>query len=202
MSAKKAFAIPLSIPLSLWYPVIVFLLVTLIILVSVLIYIYYNKADNVVVVRTQNSSMINPMIEQQTSMHTAMPAMPAMQTTTATRSKDELPVYPKELPQYNSESYQQVGILTSSETNKEPIILPLFSRKLHNHSDRYNYYTATDKNNMMRLPIRMNNNDCEDTIGCKEIYDKESVVVEIYKDRVFTATIYKKESPQYFADRY
>lgn len=171
---------------SLLYPLIYLLLIIIIILISVLIYIYYNK-DNVVIVKT-------PITQ-------SMPIMP-VETNTIYVKREELPVYPRELPKYNNESYQQIGILTSAETDKEPIVLPLFSRKLQNHSDRYNYYTATDKNNMMRLPIRMNDTDCEDTIGCKEIYDKDTVVVEIYKDRLFTATIYKKESPQYFADRY
>ena len=55
---------------------------------------------------------------------------------------------------------------------------------------------------MMRLPIKIDNMSCEDTIGCREIYDNDKITLEIYKGRIFTATIYKKDVPQYFADNY
>lgn len=112
------------------------------------------------------------------------------------------PVYPNKLPSYNNTEYQQIGILTSDETDKEPIVLPLFSRKIGNRNDRYNYYTATDKNNMMRLPIKIDNNNCEDDIGCKEIYNDDKINIDIYKGRIFTSTIYKVDAPRYFAERY
>lgn len=181
MTFKKTFTY------SSLYPLICLLLIILIILVSILIYIYTSKK---IIITTQQPN-------NTTNTHVGLKTDTVYITKAETT---EIPVYPRELPKYNKENYQQVGILTSND--KEPLILPLFSRKLHNHSDRYNYYTATDKNNMMRLPIRINNADCEDTIGCKEIYDKDTINVEIYKDRVFTATIYKIDAPQYFADRY
>lgn len=118
------------------------------------------------------------------------------------KSNDRLPVYPKELPQYSSADYQQVGILTAQETDKEPVILPLYGRKLYNRSDRWQYYTATDKNNMMRLPLNYENRDCEDDVGCRELYNGDKLTVDIYKDREFTATIYRTDAPHYFADRY
>jgi hypothetical protein len=118
------------------------------------------------------------------------------------KSNDRLPVYPKDLPQYSSPDYQQVGILTAQETDKEPVILPLYGRKLYNRSDRWQYYTATDKNNMMRLPLNYENRDCEDDVGCKELYNGDKITVDIYKDREFTATIYRIDSPRYFADAY
>lgn len=118
------------------------------------------------------------------------------------KESDDIDVYPKKLPTYNNTSYQQIGILTSDETDKEPIVLPLFSRKVNHHKERWNYYTATDKNNMMRLPIKIENTNCEDDIGCREIYNNDKLTIEIYKGRTFTATIYKVDSPQYFADKY
>lgn len=118
------------------------------------------------------------------------------------KSNDRLPVFPKDLPQYSSSDYQQIGILTAQETDKEPVILPLYGRKLYNRSDRWQYYTATDKNNMMRLPLNYENRDCEDDVGCKELYTGDKLTVDIYKDREFTATIYRTDAPHYFADRY
>lgn len=113
-----------------------------------------------------------------------------------------IPHYPSTLPKYNQPEYQQVGILTSSETEKEPIVLPLFGRKLYNRSDRWQYYTATDKNNLMRIPLSYENQECEDDIGCKEIYSGDKLSVSIYQDRVFTATIYKTQAPRYFSSSY
>lgn len=97
-------------------------------------------------------------------------------------------------------SYTQIGILTSNETDKEPIVLPLFGRKIR--SDRWQYYTATDKTNMLRIPLRFGNRDCEDVIGCDEIYTGDKLFVEVYQGREFTATIYKVNPPQYFASPY
>ena len=113
-----------------------------------------------------------------------------------------IPIYPKELPSYdNNHEYQQVGILTSND-EKEPIILPLLSKRANNHRDRWNYYTKTDKNTMLRLPISYNNMKCDDDIGCNEIYDGNTLNIEMYKGKTFTATIYKKLTPSYFADKY
>jgi len=117
-------------------------------------------------------------------------------------TKDSSPYYPKNLPKYTSSDYQQIGMLTSNQTDKEPIILPLFGRKLYNRSDRWQYYTATDKNNMMRIPLQFDNRDCEDDVGCKEISNGDKISVEIYQGREFTATVYKTDAPHYFADQY
>jgi hypothetical protein len=127
--------------------------------------------------------------------------------------KSSIPVYPKELPTYEDNSvssvsrvYQQVGILTSNDSSSggsnEPTILPLFSKRANNHRDRWNYYTTTDKNTMLRLPIRHDNMNCDDDIGCNEIYDGNTLYIEMYKGKTFTATIYKKQTLSYFADKY
>lgn len=116
--------------------------------------------------------------------------------------RDSIPHYPSNLPRYGSSQYQQVGILTSEEADKEPIVLPLFGRKLENRSDRWQYYTATDKNNMMRIPLMYQNRECEDEVGCSEIYTGDTLQISIYQGRTFTATIYRTEAPRYFSSQY
>ena len=164
---------------NLWYIIISILLI---ILISLVIFLIYNKTipkkDNIIIIKEKAEDKI----------------------TINNNTPDNIPIYPKNLPTYNNTSYQQIGILTSDET--DPLILPLFSRKINNRNDRFNYYTATDKNNMMRLPIKKNNIMCDDDIGCNEIYNNDTLTIEIYKDRTFTATIYKIDAPQYFADKY
>ena len=135
------------------------------------------------------------------------PACPKVDTSITSNTSNNttttsIPVYPKELPSYdNNREYQQVGILTSNDNN-EPIILPLFSKRANNHRDRWNYYTTTDKNTMLRLPISHDNMKCDDDIGCNEIYDGNTLYIEMYKGKTFTATIYKKQAPSYFAEKY
>jgi len=132
----------------------------------------------------------------------ACPSCPKVDSRASSAASVSIPVYPKELPSYdNNREYQQVGILTSNDDN-EPIILPLFSKRANNHRDRWNYYTTTDKNTMLRLPISHDNMKCDDDIGCNEIYDGNTLYIEMYKGKTFKATIYKKQAPSYFAEKY
>lgn len=168
-----------------WYYILSILLILVIILLSYIIYfLITNKKNNI------TKSNDNIIVKERVII------------TPDKNDNELLPVYPKELPKYNNASYQQIGILTANEEDKEPIILPLFSKKIENRNNRWNYYTATDKNNMMRLPIKYDNQKCDDDIGCREIYDGDRIYIEIYEGREFTATIYKIEAPKYFADKY
>jgi len=86
--------------------------------------------------------------------------------------------------------YQQVGILSSKDLDEDPIILPLFGRKMISR-DRWEYYTASDKYNMWKLPVQYLNRDCQSDVGCDEIYNGVEVVVPEYANKVFVAKIYK-----------
>lgn len=118
------------------------------------------------------------------------------------------PVYPSRLPDYplrNYSSYQQVGVLvlrdehdnevgTGESANgrqrPDPVILPLFGRKQANR-DRWDYYTASDKYHMMRLPVMFERRSCDDEVGCNEIYNDQLVMVPDYGNKEFVARIYK-----------
>ena len=172
---------------------VIFVLAILLLIVSTLLYYANsnksNKKDIIIVDKNVkvNSSPVCP----------ACPLCPS-----CPKIDNSIPIYPKELPSYdNNREYQQVGILTSND-DTEPIILPLFSKRANNHRDRWNYYTTTDKNTMLRLPISHNNTKCDDDIGCNEIYDGNTLYIEMYKGKTFTATIYKKQTLSYFADKY
>lgn len=181
-----------------WFILLSILLIVLILLVAVLIYVIYTRKNEPV-----TSCPIQPVKYVQPVQHVqAVQPVQQQPIKQEADTRENVPVYPNKLPKYNSQEYQQVGILTANEVDKEPIVLPLFARKLQNNRDRWQYYTATDKNHMMRLPIRHDNMKCEDDIGCKEIYDGDTLSVEIYQGRTFTATIYKVDAPKYFADDY
>lgn len=164
----------------------IFVLAVLLMIVSTLL--YYARSNKDIIV-------IDKKVKVDSSI--ACPVCPS-----CPKAENSIPIYPKELPSYdNNREYQQVGILTSND-DKEPIILPLFSKRANNHRDRWNYYTTTDKNTMLRLPISHDNMKCDDDIGCNEIYDGNTLYIEMYKGKTFTATIYKKQTLSYFADKY
>jgi len=91
-------------------------------------------------------------------------------------------------------SYQQVGILT--RTNGEQTILPLFGRQLYANRDKWNYYTQSDQNNSVKLPITFKGKSGTNEYGCDSVYNGDSVFVEGYND-AFNVTVYDNSQPTY-----
>ena len=111
---------------------------------------------------------------------------------------------PSLMPQFNSgtmpviptrglpEAYQSMGIVTTSSGE----LLPLYGRRLASRSDRFNYYTRTDTNNPIPLPIRHKKRDCQDDVGCDELYDGDNVEISPTKQSG-NVTIYRFNGPTY-----
>jgi hypothetical protein len=93
--------------------------------------------------------------------------------------------------------FQQIGVLTaeggsSSSAAPDRTILPLYGRELDPRRSRWNYYTRTDGSNPVQVPVRVRNRVCDDdTNGCDEVYDGDSVNVPVL-GRSFKASIYRK----------
>jgi len=93
--------------------------------------------------------------------------------------------------------YQQVGILTgeggsSGSASPDRTILPLFGRELDARRGRWNYYTRTDGNNPVQVPVRSRNRVCDDDAnGCDEVSSDDSIHVPAL-GRSFKATVYRK----------
>jgi len=107
------------------------------------------------------------------------------------------PAYPlRGVPQ----SFQQMGTIVSSapdaSPDAQPTILPLVGRPSPTNRDRWNYYTATDQYNMMRVAVAVDGKDCQEDVGCREITNGDTISVPAYK-KDFTAQIYKYDRPQY-----
>ena len=86
------------------------------------------------------------------------------------------------------QEYQSMGIVKTSDGK----LLPLFGRRSISARERYNYYTRTDTYNPIPIPIEMQGRDCQDQVGCPELYNgdrvkmsatNESGEVTIYKVR-------------------
>lgn len=90
--------------------------------------------------------------------------------------------------------YRQVGILTRKEGGET--ILPLMGRPLLTHRDKWNFYSLNDKNNMIKVPIKVNGKSASSEYGCDNIFNGDSVYVEGY-NQVFKATIYDNQVQRY-----
>lgn len=91
-------------------------------------------------------------------------------------------------------SYKQVGLLTRSDGSEK--ILPVFGRPLHTNRNKWQYYTMSDNNTVVKLPISKNGRSCTGDFGCDEIFNGDNVYVEGYKDS-FDVTVYENNRPQY-----
>jgi len=84
------------------------------------------------------------------------------------------------------EAYQSMGIVKTSDGK----LLPLFGRRSISSRDRYNYYTRTDSYNPLPLPIEIKGRDCQDQVGCPELYNGDRVRVSATNESG-EVTIYK-----------
>lgn len=117
------------------------------------------------------------------------------------RQADKPNVHPKSNPTYPlrgvPQEFQQMGVLVSQDTkDDQPLMLPLFGRKMTTR-DRWEYYAASDKFNMWRIPIQQNKRMCDDDVGCDEIYNGDVVNVPDYPNKSFVSRIYKYDTPSY-----
>jgi hypothetical protein len=90
------------------------------------------------------------------------------------------------------EAYQSMGILRTDQGK----LLPLYGRRVASRSDRFNYYTRTDTYNPIPLPIHFQRKDCQDDIGCHEVFDGDTVQVNPTGETA-VATLYRFDGPTY-----
>lgn len=91
-------------------------------------------------------------------------------------------------------NYRQIGILT--RVNGGETILPLMGRPLFSNRDKWNFYTMSDKNAMIKLPITFKNKSCTSDQGCDNVYNGDTVHVEGFND-IFRVTVYDNNVMQY-----
>jgi len=113
--------------------------------------------------------------------------------------RNDVLIDPRGLPinistQAVNSSYRQVGLLT--RVGGTETILPLMGRPLYVSRDKWNFYTISDTNSMVKLPITFKGNSGTNEYGCDNIYNGDDVYVEGYND-VFKTTMYDNQSLQY-----
>lgn len=90
------------------------------------------------------------------------------------------------------ETYQSMGVLTM----EDGAVLPLYGRRTAARSDRFQYYTRTDTYNPVQLPLSYKRRDCQDDVGCDELFNGEAVTVAGTNQKG-RATIYRFDGPTY-----
>jgi len=106
-------------------------------------------------------------------------------------------------------TYRQVGILTRSgsggsggsgsspsETSTQETILPLIGRPLFTNRDKWQFYTLSDKNNAIKLPVIVNGKSGTNEYGCNNVSSGDMVYVEGYNNS-FRVTAYDSASLRY-----
>ena len=95
-----------------------------------------------------------------------------------------------------TKEYKQLGILTRVSKGNMDLILPLMGRPLIANRDKWNFYSMSDQNHSIKLPISHNGKSCTNEYGCDNLYNGDIVYVEGYND-AFKVTMYENEGLSY-----
>ena len=93
-------------------------------------------------------------------------------------------------------NFSQLGILTPVSQTSKDNILPLMGRPLFTSRSKFQYYTISNQNNQIKLPITINGRSGLDEIGVDELFDGDTVYIEGYED-VFKVTKYDNGTIRY-----
>lgn len=91
-------------------------------------------------------------------------------------------------------SYRQVGIL--KRMNGPEMVLALMGRPLYVGRDKWQYYTMSDNNNSIKLPVSFKSKSCTNEYGCDEINNGDTVYVDGI-DAAFQVTMYDNATMRY-----
>jgi hypothetical protein len=91
-------------------------------------------------------------------------------------------------------NYRQVGLL--KRINGPEMLLPLMGRPLMVARDKWQYYTMSDKNNAIKLPVSFKSKSCTNEYGCNEISNGDTVYVDGI-DAPFQVTLYDNAIMKY-----
>ena len=147
------------------------LIVTVILLIAVIVYQFYNP----IIIKKQEQVQVQVPVK--------VPVKVPVRVPVETEYRDP------PIKQYKPGHVQQMGILTGADEET----LPLYGKEVRGRRDRYHYYTVTPGDQKYPLPITHNARDCMEDIGCQEFYGNESVSV-LGQTGSFQATMYRTDN--------
>jgi hypothetical protein len=194
--------------------VTMFFLVIIILIIVYLIYISFIKRENKqkVVVNVEKQNDPSYIISQQPNYpYNNIPVNDVLMNPYVPPLRDEryfipevvpirrgmIPINVSTNPGAVDTNYRQMGILTPLHNNsKKDKILPLMGRPLLVNRDKWQYYTMSDQNNSVKLPIIHKGRSCTNEYGCDQLYNGDRVFVEGY-NQAFKITIYENDVIKY-----
>ena len=194
--------------------VTMFFLVIIILIIVYLIYISFIKRENKqkVVVNVEKQNDPSYIISQQPNYpYNNIPVNDVLMNPYVPPLRDERYFIPEVVPVRRGmvpinvstnpgavdTNYRQMGILTPLQNNsKKDKILPLMGRPLLVNRDKWQYYTMSDQNNSVKLPIIHKGRSCTNEYGCDQLYNGDRVFVEGY-NQAFKITIYENDVIKY-----
>ena len=93
------------------------------------------------------------------------------------------------IKEYKPGYVQQMGVLVGPDEET----LPLYGKEVRGRRDQYHYYTTTPGDQIYSLPVMIDNRDCMDDIGCRELYGNETVSV-MGQTGSFQAKLYRTDN--------
>lgn len=91
-------------------------------------------------------------------------------------------------------NYRQLGILTALNTKGK--IIPLMGRPLFTNRNKWQYYTISNQNNAIKLPISKNGKSCTNEYGCDQLYNSDTIYVEGLNEP-YIVTLYDNDTIKY-----
>jgi hypothetical protein len=91
-------------------------------------------------------------------------------------------------------NYRQVGLL--KRMNGPEMLLPLMGRPLYVGRDKWQYYTMSDSNNQIKLPVSFKSKSCTSEYGCDEISNGDTVYIDGI-NATFQVTMYDNATMRY-----
>ena len=91
-------------------------------------------------------------------------------------------------------NYRQLGLL--KRMNGQEMLLPLMGRPLYVGRDKWQYYTMSDSNNQIKLPVSFKSKSCTSEYGCDEISNGDTVYVDGL-NATFQVTMYDNATMRY-----
>ena len=99
-----------------------------------------------------------------------------------------------------AEQFQQVGLLiapgASALSASDRTLVPLYGRRIAARRDKWNYYSMSDKNNIVKLPITFKGRNGMAEYGVDSLNTGDHVRVEGYNDK-FKVTMYDNKLLRY-----
>jgi len=91
-------------------------------------------------------------------------------------------------------SYRQVGIL--NPLNTKGGVLALMGRPVFTNRDKWQYYTMSEQQNSIKLPISRNGKSCMNEYGCDKLFNGDTIYVEGINEP-YRVTLYDNDTIKY-----